>query len=83
MQVILDNPNFKYESGFQSDVQEFMKARGLFAKYYQALPDYDKRKGDLLDAYNAWIDAYSGQWDRKLQIIIQRYFDNDSLKVVS
>ncbi len=59
-----------------------MKARSMFAEFYQALPDYDKRKAMVLDGYNAWVDAYSGQWDGKLQTIIKRYFDNDSLKVV-
>lgn len=83
LQVIIDDPNFKYEDKFQHDVKLFMQAREMFAKFYQALPDYDKRKSLVLDGYNAWIEAFSGQWDGKLQTIIKRYFDNDSLKVVS
>lgn len=82
LSLIVNDPTFKYESRFQKDVETFMKARSMFAKAYQSLPDYDSRKSDVLDAYNSWIEIFSGQWDSRLQTIVKRYFDNDTLKVV-
>lgn len=70
-------------SQFWQDTATFLKARTMFAEVYQALPDYDKRKASLMDAYNNWVSQNSSQWDGNLKTIITRYFDNDSLKAVN
>ena len=68
---------------FWKDVQSFMESRAMFTQVYQALPDYDPRKGKLMDAYNIWVQANASQWDANLKTILTRYFDNDSLKAVN
>lgn len=70
-------------SKFWKDTQAFLNSRVMFAQVYQALPDYDPRKAQLTDAYNAWVQVNAGQWDSNLKTILTRYFDNDSLKAVN
>lgn len=65
------------------DTKEFLNARSVFVQIYQMLPTGDSRKKTLSDNYNAWISANVGQWDGKLQTIVTRYFDNDTLKAVN
>jgi len=36
-----------------------------------------------MENYNAWIKQNVGQWDGNLKTIIERYFDNDTLKAVN
>jgi hypothetical protein len=84
--LITQDPKFmgkQQNSQFWKDARLFMKARTIFATFYQSLPDYDPRKAKLSDNYNSWIQANVGQWDGNLQTIITRYFDNDSLKAVN
>ena len=83
---IINDTKFMTKSGnsqFWKDVKTFMDSRNMFTEVYQALPDYDPRKSQLKDAYNAWIQANIGQWDGNLKTILERYFDNDSLKAVN
>ena len=70
-------------SQYWMDVKEFLDSRTIFVKMYQLLPDYDPRKKQLMDNYNAWVKENVGQWDGNLKTIITRYFDNDSLKAVN
>jgi hypothetical protein len=70
-------------SQFWKDTTQFLGARQMFVNTYQSLPDYDTRKGDLMDNYNAWVASNVGQWDRNLQEIVSRYFENDKLKAVN
>jgi len=65
------------------DVKEFLNSRAIFVNIYQVLPDYDPRKKQLMENYNAWIKQNVGQWDGNLKTIIERYFDNDTLKAVN
>jgi hypothetical protein len=83
---ITSDSKFMAKSGnnqFWKDVKIFMDSRNMFTEVYQALPDYDPRKSQLKDAYNAWIQVNIGQWDGNLKTILERYFDNDSLKAVN
>lgn len=70
-------------SSFYKDAKTFLDARAMFVQVYQALPDYDPRKGQLIDGYNAWVEANANQWDKNLKTVLTRYFDNDSLKAVN
>ena len=70
-------------SSFYQDAKTFLDSRAMFVQVYQALPDYDPRKGQLMDGYNAWVEANAGQWDKNLKTVLTRYFDNDSLKAVN
>lgn len=67
---------------FWKDASLFIKARDIFANFYQSLPDYDPRKSVIRDNYNEWVLTNAEQWDPNLETIIKQYFDNDSLKVV-
>jgi hypothetical protein len=67
---------------FWKDASLFIKARDIFANFYQSLPDYDPRKSVIRDNYNEWVLTNAEQWDPNLKTIIKQYFDNDSLKVV-
>jgi hypothetical protein len=71
------------DSQFWKDAKLFITARAMFVDVYQQLPDYDPRKAQLKDAYNAWTEQSSSQWDGNLKTMIERYFDNDSLKAAN
>ena len=86
LQEIVNDKNFMAKSGksqFWQDTKTFLESRAIFTQVYQALPDYDPRKGQLKDAYNAWVATNAAQWDGNLKTILTRYFDNDSLKAVN
>jgi len=70
-------------SQFWKDARAFLVARSVFTQVYQSLPDYDPRKAQLMDGYNAWVTQNASQWDGNLKTIVTRYFDNDSLKAVN
>ena len=72
----------RQDSQFWKDAKLFMKARDVFANFYQSLPDYDPRKSVIRENYNAWVLTNAEQWDPNLETYIKQYFDNDSLKVV-
>ena len=69
-------------SQFWEDARLFTRARNIFTAYYQSLPDYDSRKSLTREAYNAWVEETSQQWDPNLATLVQRYFENDTLKAV-
>jgi len=86
LQEITSDAKFMAKSGksqFWQDAKEFLDSRAIFTEAYQALPDYDPRKAQLKDAYNAWVITNANQWDGNLKTILTRYFDNDSLKAVN
>jgi hypothetical protein len=68
---------------FWGDVATFMKARDIFALFYQSLPDYDPRKKVIKDGYNEWVEMTAAQWNPNLQYILKTYFSNDNLKAVT
>lgn len=86
LQEIVNDKKFMAKSGksqFWQDAKTFLDSRAIFTQVYQALPDYDPRKGQLKDAYNTWVATNAAQWDGNLKTILTRYFDNDSLKAVN
>jgi len=86
LQEITSDAKFMAKNGkgqFWQDAKSFLDSRAAFVKVYQALPDKDTRKGQLKDAYNAWVTTNANQWDGNLKTILIRYFDNDSLKAVN
>jgi hypothetical protein len=86
LQEIVNDEKFMAKNGksqFWQDTKTFLDSRAIFTQVYQALPDYDPRKGQLKDAYNAWVATNAAQWDGNLKTILTRYFDNDSLKAVN
>ena len=74
--------NARQDVQFWKDASLFMKARDIFANFYQTLPDYDPRKSVIRENYNQWVLQNAKQWDPNLETIITQYFDNDSLKAV-
>ena len=86
LQEIVNDEKFMAKNGksqFWQDTKTFLDSRAIFSQVYKALPDYDPRKAQLKDAYNAWVATNAGQWDGNLKTILTRYFDNDSLKAVN
>jgi hypothetical protein len=84
--LIVNDNNFMSKNGnsqFWQDTKEFLNARSMFVQAYQSLPDYDRRKALLKDAYNMWTEQNASQWDGNLKTMIERYFDNDTLKVAN
>jgi len=86
LSVIINDTDWMAKHGnsqYWMDVKEFLNSRAIFVNIYQVLPDYDPRKKQLMENYNAWIKQNVGQWDGNLKTIIERYFDNDTLKAVN
>jgi hypothetical protein len=84
---IVSNKEFMTKHGNDSplwqDVKRFMTVRNAIVGVYQSLPDRDPRKSQLKEAYFAGIDNALTTFHPKLQDIIKRYFDKDTMKAVT
>jgi hypothetical protein len=65
---------------FWSDVSDYMGIRNAVVGIYQGLPSNDPRKSKLKKAYNATLDTFIPTWHPKLQDIVKRYFEEDTMK---
>jgi hypothetical protein len=65
---------------FWSDVSDYLAIRNTIVGVYQDLPANDPRKSRLKKAYNATLDTFTPTWHPRLQDIIKRYFEEDTLK---
>jgi hypothetical protein len=65
---------------FWSDVSDYMAIRNAIVSAYQALPSNDPGKSKMKKAYNATLDMFTPTWHPKLQDIIKRYFEEDTMK---
>jgi hypothetical protein len=86
LNTILTDQKFMKTNGnseFWKDASQFMRMRTIFVAFYKSLPDYDPRKAQIKDGYNAWIEDTSGQWSGDFRNIVKIYFSNDSLKAVN
>jgi hypothetical protein len=71
------------QSKFWQDAKDFIQAREEMAKVYNSYPTGSKVKSYILRQYPAIVEKYIGQWDPKLQELIQMRMNNDSLSEVS
>lgn len=85
LRILTNDKNFmaKYgESKFFQDAKQFIIGREIAATAYKSVPDNFPNKKDIRTAYNTAMQIQMKSWSPKLQEIINRYFENDTLKMV-
>lgn len=83
---ITNDKNFmkKYgDSPVWQDAQKFTQIRNAITTAYQSFPQGDPRKSRLKEAYLDYIATNLGSFHPKVQEIMKRYFDDDTMKVVT
>ena len=65
---------------FWSDVSDYLAIRNAIVSVYQELPMNDPRKSNIKKAYNATLDTFTPTWHPRLQDIIKRFFEEDTMK---
>jgi hypothetical protein len=65
---------------FWSDVKDYVSIRNAIVNVYQELPTNDPRKSKIKKAYNATLDTFTPTWHPRLQDIIKRFFEEDTMK---
>ena len=71
------------DSPVWQDAQKFTQIRNAITFAYQSLPTGDPRKSRLKESYLDYIAANLGTFHPKVQEIMKRYFDDDTMKVVT
>jgi len=64
------------------DVKSFLAIRNSIVGVYRALPDGDRRKARLKESYLVAIDTAMTKFHPKLQDLLKRYFEDDTMKVI-
>jgi hypothetical protein len=65
-----------------TDAKDFIEVREAIASVYSSLPADFRGKSKIREAYLATMDQLLSTYHPKLQEVIKRYFDNDTLKTV-
>lgn len=65
-----------------TDAKDFIEVREAIASVYSSLPADFTGKSKIREAYLATMDQLLSTYHPKLQEVIKRYFDNDTLKTV-
>lgn len=71
------------DSPVWQDAKNFIQIRNAITFAYQALPTGDSRKSRLKESYLDYIATNLGTFHPKIQEIMKRYFDDDTMKVVT
>ena len=82
---IVNDENFMKKYGktkFWTDAQAFIQTREMVASLYSSTPADFGNKSKIREAYLATMDLMLSTYHPKLQEVIKRYFDNDTLKTV-
>lgn len=83
---ITSDENFmkKYgDSPVWQDAKKFTQIRNAVTMAYQAFPQGDSRKSRLKESYLDYIATNLGSYHPKVQELMKRYFDEDTMKVVT
>jgi len=83
---ITSDKNFmkKYgDSPVWQDAKKFTQIRNAITLAYQSFPQGDPRKSKLKEAYLDYVATNLGTYHPKVQEIMKRYFDDDTMKVVT
>jgi hypothetical protein len=67
---------------FWKDVEQFLSVRSIYTSTRESLEDRDPRKSALRAGYEKQIEVLLPTWHPKLQSMITRFFENDTMKVV-
>jgi hypothetical protein len=70
------------DSPLWQDVKSFTTIRNTIVGLYRGLPDRDPRKAKLKESYLNAIDISMTTFHPKLQDLLKRYFEDDSMKVI-
>jgi hypothetical protein len=70
------------DSPLWQDVKGFTTIRNTIVGIYRGLPDRDPRKAKLKESYLNAIDTAMTTFHPKLQDLLKRYFEDDSMKVI-
>ena len=62
------------------DIEQFMLIRNTVVGLYQGLPDRSAQKSKTKKDYIEFIDERSKVWHPKLQDLLNRYFEEDTMK---
>jgi hypothetical protein len=82
---IVSNETFMKKHGdspLWQDVKRFTDIRNTIVGLYRGLPERDSRKADLKESYLNAIDLAMTTFHPKLQDLLKRYFEDDSMKVI-
>jgi hypothetical protein len=82
---IVNNKDFMKKHGdspLWQDVKSFTTIRNTIVGLYRGLPERDPRKAKLKDSYLNAIDTAMTTFHPKLQDLLKRYFEDDSMKVI-
>ena len=82
---IIKNEKFMGKHGdspLWQDVKKFTNIRNAIVSIYRSLPDRDPRKARLKESYLVALDTSLTTFHPKLQDIIKRYFEDDTMKVI-
>jgi hypothetical protein len=71
------------DSPVWQDAKKFIDIRNAVTMAYQAFPQGDRRKSGLKESYLDYIATNLGTFHPKIQEIMKRYFDDDTMKVVT
>lgn len=71
------------DSPVWQDAKKFIDIRNAVTIAYQAFPQGDRRKSGLKESYLDYIATNLGAYHPKVQEIMKRYFDDDTMKVVT
>jgi hypothetical protein len=63
-----------------TDVKEFMTIRNTVIEVYKSMPDRSSSKSNVKKNYIAFVDERMKTWHPKLQDLINRYFEEDTMK---
>jgi hypothetical protein len=63
-----------------NDVKEFMAIRNTVVEVYKGMPDRSSQKSNVKKNYVAYIDNRMKTWHPKLQDLINRNFEEDTMK---
>lgn len=71
------------DSPVWQDAKKFTQIRNAITIAYQSFPQGDPRKSRLKESYLDYIATSLGTFHPKVQEIMKRYFDDDTMKVVT
>jgi hypothetical protein len=80
---IVDNDAWMKKYGntkLWNDVKEFMAIRNTVVEVYKGMPDRSSQKSNVKKNYIAFIDERMKTWHPKLQELINRNFEEDTMK---
>jgi hypothetical protein len=83
LNTIVNNKDWMKQYGntkLWTDVKEFMAIRNTVVEVYKGMPTGSSDKSKVKKNYIAFIDEHMKTWHPKLQDLVNRYFEEDTMK---